>query len=309
MNHGTTNGPAMNVGMQPPSDPVSKGWGEGAAHIRCLGGLRRCGAVVLACLVAGLPGCARNDKDSTMPSTTTSLTRADWNATASRTIFFGHQSVGDNILDGVKQIEAAEGWPALRVLALNESQAARLNGPALAHLKIGVNGEPLSKIKAFRAALDAGIGDQVNVALMKFCFWDIRSDTDVDAVFAEYRAAMADLAGRFPRVTFIHATVPLVAADVDWRARVRRLVRVGTPTDADNRTRETLNRRIREQYGRDGIVLDIALSEAGTGGLADPPQLASEFTSDGAHLNEAGRRNVGAAFVKALARAAGRQTQ
>lgn len=223
------------------------------------------------------------------------VTREEWTAAASRSIFFGHQSVGDNMLDGLRQISAAEGWPGLRVTAADGPQPR----PALLHAKIGQNGDPSSKIQAFRDVLLEGMADTVDVALMKFCFWDIRRETDIDKVFDEYRTTMADLARRFPKVTFIHATVPLVAADMDWRARVRRLMGTQTGTDIDNATRERLNRKIREHYSP-ATIFDIARAES-EGSPAGHPQLLVELSSDGAHLNDEGRRRVGAAFIRTIA--------
>jgi len=240
-----------------------------------------------------------------MPTThTQSLTRAEWDAAAGRSIFFGHQSVGENMLDGLRRISEAKQWPALRVVELTGQET--IEGPMLAHTKIGQNGDPKSKTRAFGQAIDAGIGRRVDIALMKYCFWDIRRETDVEAVFSDYRMTMDDLARRYPAVTFVHATVPLVAADVDWRARMRRLLGMSTSTDADNAARETLNRKIREAYGSSEVVLDIAKTEAETGRPSDPPQLAEELSSDGAHLNDVGRQRVGAELVKALSAASSR---
>ena len=39
------------------------------------------------------------------PTHIASLTRAEWDALARRTMFFGHQSVGENIIDGLRKIE------------------------------------------------------------------------------------------------------------------------------------------------------------------------------------------------------------
>jgi hypothetical protein len=240
-----------------------------------------------------------------MPSTDThALTRAEWDAAATRSVFFGHQSVGENMLDGLRRIGESEHWPALRVVELTGQEP--VEGPMLAHAKIGKNGDPLSKVKGFQQAIDAGIGRRVDIAVMKYCFWDIRRETDIEAVFGDYRQTMDDLTRRYPTVVFVHATVPLVAADVDWRARMRRLIGMATPTDADNAVREQLNRKIRETYGTSQIVLDIARAESGSSTAVNPPQLAEEFSSDGAHLNDAGRRQVGSAMVKALAAASAR---
>lgn len=225
------------------------------------------------------------------------VTSEEWNAAARRSIFFGHQSVGENMLDGLRQISATEGWPGLRVAPAEDTQTR----PGLRHAKIGQNGDPRSKIQAFRDALTGGLGNRVDVAVMKFCFWDIRRETDIEAIFNEYRATLTDLARRFPSVTFIHATVPLVAADMDWRARVRRLMGTETGTDIDNATRERFNGKIRNQY-HPSEIFDIARSES-DGAPAGHPQLVAELSSDGAHLNDDGRRRVGAAFIRTIAAA------
>ena len=261
--------------------------------------------LIIACTLAMVSGCARSDRNGTMNTTpSTQLTRGEWDTAAARAVYFGHQSVGDNMLDGLRQIADAERWPQLRITEV----AASTTGvrPALFHGKIGQNGDPVSKVRAFREAIDGGLGNSVDIAVMKFCFWDIRHETDIDAVFSEYKSTMNDLAQRFPQVTFVHATVPLVAADMDWKARVRRLMGMTTPTDIDNRTRERLNERIRSEYASRGIVLDIARAEMDESVASGAPALAASLSSDGAHLNNPGRRRVGAAFVKALSAAAQR---
>jgi hypothetical protein len=141
---------------------------------------------------------------------------------------------------------------------------------------------------------------------MKFCFWDIRHDTDIGTVFNEYQQTMADLVRRYPKVTFAYATVPLVAADVDWRARLRRLIGLTTPSDDDNVVREQLNRKIREAYGSDHLLFDVARAEEEPSGAEPQAELAAEFSSDGAHLNDSGRRRVGTQFARALSAASAR---
>jgi hypothetical protein len=261
--------------------------------------------VAPACLALALTACTNSQEYTQMPSTdTNALTRAEWDATAKRSVFFGHQSVGENMLDGLRRISEFEHWPALRVVELSGEES--IEGPMLAHAKIGQNGDPQSKVRGFQQAMDAGIGRRVDIALMKYCFWDVRRETNVEAVFSDYRKTMDDLARRYPNVIFVHTTVPLVAADVDWRARIRRLLGMSTSTDADNAVRETLNRKIRETYGASQVLLDIAKAESESGRASNPPQLAEELSSDGAHLNDTGRRRVGAAFVKALSAASSR---
>lgn len=257
------------------------------AAIACLSAL-----VVTGCRAAGpMERTRMTDADGMAPS------RSQWDAVAGTRIFFGHQSVGDNILDGIKTIGEAQSFPPLRIIESTET--ASVDGPMLLHAKIGQNGDPQSKIRGFQEALDAGFGQQVDVAFMKFCFWDVRRETDIDAVFADYQRTLADLAQRYPGVTFLHATVPFVAADVDWRARVRRLIGMTTPTDEDNAVRERLNQKLRDAYGPDH-VFDIARAEEAHDGAEPRAQLASAYSSDGAHLNAAGRQRVGLALLRSL---------
>jgi hypothetical protein len=136
---------------------------------------------------------------------------------------------------------------------------------------------------------------------MKFCFWDIRRDTDIGAVFGEYQQTMTDLVRRYPKITFAYATVPLVAADVDWRARMRRLIGLTTPSDDDNLVREQLNQKIRAAYGAE-LLFDVARAEEEPSGAEPQAELAAEFSSDGAHLNDAGRRRVSTQFARTLSR-------
>jgi hypothetical protein len=230
--------------------------------------------------------------------------RSEWETVRRKTIFFGHQSI-DNIIDGLGQIASAKDWPALNIIETNGGVSQK--EAALFHAKVGHNGDPASKMRGFRDALDAGVGSHVDVALMKFCFWDIRRDSDVDTVFSAYTAMMDDLSRRFQHVTFMHATVPLSVADRDWRARTKRWLGMMTSWDADNAARESLNNRLRQRYGQQGIVFDIAAAERdGSMTHSNVPHLADALSSDGAHLNDEGRQRVAHSFVRSLMLAAER---
>lgn len=230
-------------------------------------------------------------------SSSASVDRPQWDAVRSRTIFFAHQSVGENILDGLRQLAAAEGYPAMTVV----DTRATVAGPALLHEKVGQNGDPMSKINGFTQALNAGAGTRAEVALMKFCFWDVQKHTDVNAVFTAYKDAMTQVSRQFPNLTLVHTTVPLVVEDSDWKASVRRLLGMAVPTDLDNQARESLNRLIRQEYGSRAPLFDIAALEQQAPARNGVPYLAAAYTSDGAHLNDAGRRVVAAGLVKTLA--------
>jgi len=78
-------------------------------------------------------------------------------------VFFGHKSVGDNILQGVRDLGADNANLSLKVV--NSTDPAAVNGPALVEASLGENRNPESKNKAFAAALDKGLGAEGNRSL------------------------------------------------------------------------------------------------------------------------------------------------
>ena len=72
---------------------------------------------------------------------------------------------------GVRDLQDREGQATLPIVDIGKTAAP--DGPMLAHLEVGQNGDPMSKIRGFRQALEGGFGDPIDVAVLKFCFWDI----------------------------------------------------------------------------------------------------------------------------------------
>ena len=266
--------------------------------------------VALGACTLALCACTTPPEDTDMSITQSepALTRQEWDRAAAHTVFFGHQSVGENILDGLAKIAIKEGWPAPKTIDAHGSPAT--DGPALLHAKVGQNGDPFSKLSGFRDSLDSGIGAKVNVALVKFCFWDIQANTDIDAVFNAYQKTMKDIGRKYPHMTLVHTTVPLLVEDNDWRARIRRLIGMGVPRDLENGNREALNRKIRKAYQGEMLFDIAALEQPGRAvDEDDVPYLASDLSSDGAHLNDAGRRVVAAGLIRVLSMAGSRTTE
>ena len=63
-----------------------------------------------------------------------------------------------------------------------------LQKPIFAHYEIGKNDYPLTKIEDFSKIMDeGGLGSVLDISLMKFCFVDIHSNTDIEDVFNAYK--------------------------------------------------------------------------------------------------------------------------
>ena len=235
----------------------------------------------------------------------------DLQSFATTRVFFGHQSVGGNVIDGLAPTFAAAGLPAPSIIEARESGDG--SSGALLHAHVGANGDPLGKIRDFNDLMNGSLGDNVDVALMKLCYVDVVAGTDVDAVFAAYAATMAELEAKHPSVRFLYTTVPL-STDRGWKSIVKSWIgRDDQMGPADNLARERYNQLVRARYGSSGRLFDIAgieatMRDAPTQRTADGSTyyvLNAALAADPGHLNELGSRLAAAELIRIVAGARG----
>lgn len=232
--------------------------------------------------------------------------REDLALLAGRSVLFGHQSVGGNILEGVERLVSTAGVGP-RVARLDAMVAP--SPGVLGHVLLPEDGDPARKMRAFAEAIDR-LGDRApDLALMKLCWVDFDAPaTDVAALFELYRKTMADLQARHPRTTFVHVTVPLTRPRGGVKATVKRLLGKAPWGVAENARREEFNARMRAAHG--DPVFDLAHLES-TGPAGERvtvewqgravPAMSPAFTDDGGHLNVRGQDAVARALVAQLA--------
>lgn len=234
---------------------------------------------------------------------------ADLRKVADTRVYFGHQSVGNNILDGVPAVFAAHGVQAPPIEQRRD--APDVTGGFVAHSLIGENTRPLGKLEDFAAVLRGGMGRQIDVAVLKLCYVDITPDTDVDALFVVYRSTISALEKEFPGVTFVKATVPLTTQPGRAGRLKQWLKSEEGYGSAANATRERLNELIRAEY-RGGNLFDVAAVEStGPGGSRVSGRhdgrpyfaLYDGYAADPGHLNASGAQRVAAAWLAAVAKA------
>jgi hypothetical protein len=235
--------------------------------------------------------------DSTLRLTYSDVTATEWEALAARQVFFGHQSVGNNILDGVRDVLADH--PEIR-LDLIEARDLSEAGAGIYHARVGRNQSPLEKIADFAQSLQGGSTPAGRVGFLKFCYVDVEPETDADALFRSYRDSMARLRAAHPELTIVHFTMPLTRSE-NWKGVIAGRLR-GRVLERDrNVVRHRYNSLLREAYAGREPVFDIAHMESTRpdgsreyfvreGGPV--PSLVPEYTYDGGHLNEVGRRRV-----------------
>jgi hypothetical protein len=225
----------------------------------------------------------------------------------SKRIFFGHKSVGDNILAGMRELMLAD--PRLKLNIVRSANPESIAGPALIESHVGQNGNPQSKTREFAAILEQGMAAQGGIAMLKYCYADINALTDVSRMFESYRGRIRELKERYPLLRIVHATVPLTTVEPAPKEWVKSMIGKKTARAA-NAKRHEFNQLLRAEYAGTDPVFDLAAIESTRPdgsrayfqrGDATIEMLAPEYTTDGGHLNETGRRAAAGQLVRVLA--------
>ena len=223
------------------------------------------------------------------------FTQADVDVLKLHKVYFGHKSVGGNIVTGIKRISdlnirTAYNQPERNDESLRTTIQQLSGGPAFVEHDLGSDGLPFAKIASFERFMNDIIHDNVDVAFFKFCYMDIDARTDINALIAAYQAAMDRLHTHFPKVIIAHFTIPLYYRTASF----------------DNNKREQFSNWLRETYK--DKVFDIAAIESvdSKGNTAVSWDnvtiaMADEWTNDGGHLNEAGQNQIGGSLIAFLA--------
>lgn len=266
----------------------------------------------LTCLVA-LCGGAMADNSGSF-SYIQDVPDTVWRNLAEKRLYFGHQSVGFNILSGISEIMVDN--PQIKLNIVETQEAADVSVPLFAHSVIGQNGVPQSKLDAFTETLENGAGEKVDVAFLKFCYLDVNTDTSAEQVFDQYKNRLAELHKQFPHVTFIHFTVPLTSQQTGPKAWMKAILRKPLRGYDDNIIRNRYNALLREEYQDKEPIFDLATIESTspdekrasfTRDKQEYYTLVEEYTDDGAHLNKTGRKIVAEQLLIFLARLVGKE--
>lgn len=222
-------------------------------------------------------------------------------------VYFGHQSVGSNVLDGLDAL--AREQPA-RYGTIIQGQSARwkigrmmegdplqrLPQGGIAHFPVGKNGDGEGKVRDFFRRVGEQ-GQAADIAMMKLCYVDFpssrngASSPEPARLFAVYRDAMERLEREHPGTRMVWWTAPL--------------------TDGDNAVREAFNQMVRAHVkANDKVLFDIAdiESHAPDGRRVTDgggPVLYGGYTNDGGHLVGDGQARAARAWWWLAARLAG----
>ncbi len=243
-----------------------------------------------------------------------SIPESLWKNLAEKRVFFGHQSVGRNLIEGIMDVMAER--PEIKLNIVESADLGSIEGAAFVHCNVGRNTQPNSKLTGFRQVLESGGEQATDIALLKFCYVDIGRDSDAQEIFGSYHRAFSELGERFRDTTFVHFTVPIQSGPVGVKGVIKESIKpvVRRPTIVEkNSVRQRYNEILRSSFLGRQPVFDIAGYEAiGPEGLMSYRISGSEkvyfmdaqYSDDGGHLNKRGRKHVAEQLLVTLARAA-----
>ena len=141
----------------------------------------------LCCLMIGCEGNNMRSTEKMELSTIKDVPTSSWEKLSQRKIFFGHQSVGYNVITDIGNI--MEENPQIKLNIVKTTDVKNFDAPVFAHDWIGANMDPQSKTEAFENILNNGVGEKTDIAFMKFCYVDVTAQTDIENEDGSRRAA------------------------------------------------------------------------------------------------------------------------
>jgi hypothetical protein len=133
---------------------------------------------------------------------------------------------------------------------------------------------------------------------------DVDAGTDIQKLFTEYKSKMLLLKKKYPKTTFIHFTVPLLKKS---KASLKSLIKkilgksVGFFDNQHNIKRNEFNDLLKNEFEGKAPIFDLAKVESMhpdgrmetfTKDGKTYYSLVPDYTDDGGHLNETGRKKA-----------------
>lgn len=249
-------------------------------------------------------------------NTVESISEDNWQRLYEKKIFFGHQSLGNNIIEGIHTIKKEYPFVKLNIVKGRDNDTFAQG--VFAHDKVGKNHDPKSKIDDFYSIINTNMNIQIDVAFLKFCFVDIDATSDVNAIFKYYRTRMKLLKKKFPEILFVHFTVPLIREEKKSRfSYIKTIIKkiigkesTGFFDDDNNVARNRFNSLLVSEYKGQEPFFDIAKIEStkldGQRSFFKKDReifysLVSDYTGDAGHLNKIGQKIVAEQLICFLA--------
>jgi hypothetical protein len=222
-----------------------------------------------------------------------------WEQLANKRIYFGHQSVGFNIIDGIEKVLTL--YPKIKLSIVETRKNDLIDKGIFAHFRAGKNREPATKIDDFVNVIDTELNRVPDIAFLKFCYVDIPDKVAVDKLFQLYKEKIGALKKNNPNLLIIHFTMPLKTQHFSWKTKFKNFIGKESWELAENIKRNNYNKLLLKAYNGNQPIFDIASYQAT---LQDGSQttfkykgekfiyMQDSYSSDGGHLNAIGAKVI-----------------
>ncbi len=262
---------------------------------------------IISIILTGCNGGEMEEKH-TVYSNINNIPAAAWEKLSEKKIYFGHQSVGFNIIDGINAF--IKEYPQIKLNIVETNKLAGFKRGVFAHSRIGKNCEPETKFDEFNQLIKTELGQQSDIAALKCCYVDVTGKTEVKKTFNDYVKIIAEIKEKYPEINIIHFTVPLTTTKITWKTKLKTILGKKEIWEYDdNIKRNQYNARLVEKYKGIEPIFDIAKIEStnpdGTRSTFQKDKktyfaMSPEYTDDGGHLNKTGQKIVAEQFLLLL---------
>lgn len=213
-------------------------------------------------------------------------------------IYFGHQSVGYNLIDGIKEV--MDEYPIIKLNILETRDLATIDIGVFSHSKIGKNKDPESKTDDFVKIVESSGGNNLDIAFHKYCYIDANATTDVEKVFSNYKKQINYLKTKYPKIRFVHSTMPLTTIQPGLKAWIKKMLGKSIGLEA-NIKRNIFNQMLINNFQFIDPIFDFASAESmrPDGSMTTFTKdgekyltMYDNYSSDGGHLNKLGQKAV-----------------
>ncbi len=197
-----------------------------------------------------------------------------WLRLSGKKIYFGHQSVGYNIMHGVEAVLKQN--PRINLKVVETYDPEKIDTGMFAHSQIGYNYEPKTKTEGFAFLMKAGLGTTVDYAFHKYCYVDILAYSDVEDLFSNYKATISKIKDRNPSAQIIHVTVPLSTLESGLKTKIKKMIGRPLAGFQSNIKRNQFNAKMIAEYEGKDPIFDLAKFESTL-----PDGSRSQFVNNG----------------------------
>lgn len=164
---------------------------------------------------------------------------------SSQRIYFGHRSVGDNIIQGIEKWEKKTG---VKLNIIETTDFNSVNDASLVHFKIGSNSDPVSKIDDFVSLVEQIPKEGNPIAFFKLCYVDVTGCTVAGPLFYYFKEKMNFLKETYPYIRFMVSTVPLMGRQRGIKAIAKKMLGRQPAGVVGNVRRSEFNDRLTKEF-------------------------------------------------------------